>query len=167
MNAITFAVTWGGVGLIKKAPGTWGSLAALPFAYAIHMLYGSLALQVAAMAVLIIGTILSDIYMNQQKTKHDPKEIVIDEVAGMWLLAAFFPPTLLGYTVAFVVFRVFDIRKYWPIEWLDEHISGGLGVMIDDIAAAVYPLLLLMFSVLVINYGGVPMTLNRLLSLLQ
>ncbi|MGL6040776.1 MAG: phosphatidylglycerophosphatase A family protein, partial [Deefgea sp.] len=72
--------------------------------------------------------------------------IVIDEIVAMWLVLCVTPPTWLGWLVAFVLFRAFDIVKPWPIRWLDQYVKGGFGVMIDDILAAVFamiPLLLL------------------------
>ena len=119
------------------APGTWGSLAALPIGYILQEAYGNTALIVAALLSFIIGVVATDRYMAESNLQGDPKEVVIDEVSGMWLVLAFVPMTLTGYAIAFILFRFFDILKPWPISWADKHIKGGFGVMFDDTLAAV------------------------------
>ncbi len=73
----------------------------------------------------------------------DPAAVVIDEIAGQWLvlLAAPFDP--IAWLLAFVLFRLFDIWKPWPVSWADRHVKGGFGIMLDDILAASYALLVL------------------------
>ncbi len=137
----TFVATWFGTGLAPIAPGTVGSLAALPFAYVIHNAFGAPILAVAALFIFIMGIWVSDIYMELHDRKDDPKEVVIDEVAGMWLLLVFVPPTMAGYLVAFILFRIYDIAKPWPISWFDERFKSGFGVMFDDIIAAIFGIL--------------------------
>ncbi len=68
---------------------------------------------------------------------HDPGAVVIDEVAGQWLVLAVVPLEWWWFVLGFAVFRVFDILKPWPISWMDKHIKGGLGVMLDDMAAGI------------------------------
>jgi phosphatidylglycerophosphatase A len=134
----TILATWFGSGLSPKAPGTCGSLAALPFAVAIIMFGGSTFLIVASIVVFLGGIAVSDRYMAAQGTAHDPGEIVIDEVAGQWI--ALIPAGLdpLSFFLAFVFFRLFDIWKPWPIRLLDEKVEGGLGVMVDDVVAGIF-----------------------------
>ena len=69
---------------------------------------------------------------------HDPTAVVIDEIAGQWLTLAIAPLDPFAYAAGFVLFRVFDVLKPWPVSWLDRRVSGGFGVMIDDIGAALY-----------------------------
>lgn len=130
-----------GAGLLRPAPGTWGSLAALGAGY--WIIAAGAGLAVFAGAILIV-TLLGTIAINAiEKTTgiHDAPEIVIDEVAGMWI--AMLPVYLLPanpwlFVAAFVLFRIFDIIKPWPIGWLDKKVSGGFGVMVDDIVAGVF-----------------------------
>lgn len=68
----------------------------------------------------------------------DPKEVVIDEVAGQWLVLAAVPPEPLFIAAGFAVFRLFDIWKPWPVSLADRNVGGGLGVMLDDLLAALY-----------------------------
>ncbi|MCH5372991.1 MAG: phosphatidylglycerophosphatase A, partial [Planctomycetes bacterium] len=77
---------------------------------------------------------------------HDHGGIVWDEIAGMYVTLLFAPPTVWGFTAAFVVFRFMDIVKPWPIRDLDHRIHGGLGIMLDDLVAALYAVLLLAFG---------------------
>ncbi len=126
--------TWFGAGYLPKAPGTWGSLAALPFAWGIVTFGGTAALSVAVGIVFILGLWASEDFMARSGT-HDPGAIVIDEVAGQWIVLLVAPLNPLAYALGFVLFRFFDVLKPWPISWADRTISGAWGVMVDDVLA--------------------------------
>ncbi|RXV66595.1 phosphatidylglycerophosphatase A [Roseovarius sp. A46] len=132
------------VGHLRPAPGTWGSLAALPMAWALHVLGGPVLLALGVLVAFVSGWWATALE-TQGKDDHDPSEIVIDEVAGQWLallpvsvgaahagvaVTALWP----GWVVAFVAFRLFDIWKPGPIGWADRR-GDALGVMLDDILA--------------------------------
>ena len=134
--------TWFGAGLLPAAPGTWGSLAALPFAWAIRALWGTVGLAIAAATVFIAGWWAAGALAAASGTK-DPGAIVIDEVAAQWLVLLAVPLDPPAYVLAFLLFRIFDIWKPWPVCWADHHIAGGLGIMLDDLMAAVYAVLVL------------------------
>lgn len=135
--------TWFGAGLIPKAPGTWGSLAALPFAWAILHFGNAWWLLAGAGIVFLIGWWASEVYV-KGSGQADPGAIVIDEVAGQWLTLLPVASTIWWHwLLGFALFRVFDILKPWPVGWADRRVKGGFGVMIDDIIAAVYAGLLL------------------------
>ena len=137
---------WFGAGLSPVAPGTAGSLAALPFGAAILWAGGAsgwLWLGLATLLLLPLGAWAAAAY-DRQAGGHDSAAIVVDEVAGQWtaLLPAA-PMTVSGaawwhYALAFGLFRLFDIAKPWPVGWIDRRIGGGWGVMADDIAAGLY-----------------------------
>ncbi|MBK1664187.1 phosphatidylglycerophosphatase A [Rhodospirillum rubrum] len=129
--------TWFGSGLIPFAPGTMGSIAALPFAWAIAWAWGPWALVPAAALVFVIGTLAAEAHVRRSGEK-DPQRIVIDEVAGQWLTLAVAPLDPLAYGVGLVLFRICDITKPWPACWADRSVPGGFGVMLDDGIAAVY-----------------------------
>ena len=135
--------TWFGSGLLPKAPGTWGSLAALPLAWIIHACFGWTVLVGATLAVFALGVWASNGYLARIGGE-DPGAVVIDEVTGQWLTlvpAAYLSPNspdLMAYLVAFALFRLTDIFKPWPASWADKNIKGGLGIMVDDIIAAIY-----------------------------
>jgi len=133
----TLLATWFGSGLLPKAPGTWGSLAALPFAWAIQVTGGQLALLVAAGIAFLVGIWASDRMARDIGIK-DPGAVVIDEVAGQWLTLAFVPLSAWGYVAGFVLFRAADITKPWPASLADRRVGGGLGIMLDDIVAGLY-----------------------------
>ena len=128
--------TWFGSGYAPKAPGTAGSLLALPFGWGIAHFGGQTWLGIATVIVTLIGVWVANAYM-AQAGEHDPGPVVIDEVAGQWLamlpLAAAINWQII--LIAFVLFRLFDIVKPWPISWADKNIKGGLGVMLDDVLA--------------------------------
>jgi phosphatidylglycerophosphatase A len=130
--------TWFGAGLIPKAPGTWGSLAALPFAWLILHFGGLWWLAGGIGLVFLVGWWASEIYVTGTG-QADPGAIVIDEVAGQWI--ALLPAATSiwwHWLVGFVLFRFFDIVKPWPIGWADRRVRGGFGVMIDDVIAGIY-----------------------------
>jgi phosphatidylglycerophosphatase A len=123
-----------GVGRSPAAPGTAGSLVALPVAWLLAMWGGRFVLLLAAIFVLAIGSWACEIYV-RKTGKEDPPECVIDEVAGQWIVCAFAPLSLPAYALAFALFRLFDILKPWPINWVERNTPGGLGVMLDDVVA--------------------------------
>ena len=134
--------TWFYSGLSPKAPGTMGSLAALPFAFALHYYFGGWAVLAAAILAFAIGWWASAVYM-RHTGRQDPGEIVIDEVSAMWLCCAVVDarpvhdwPLLAGcYLVLFALFRLFDITKPPPIRAMDAKWHSAFGVMIDDTMA--------------------------------
>jgi len=129
--------TWFGTGLIPFAAGTWGSLAALPFAWVIQTYAGNVGLIVAAIVATLAGIWASN-GLNARSDRHDPGFIVIDEVAGMFVTLAAAPRTWWAYAIGFVLFRIADVIKPWPASWCDREVHGGLGVMLDDLVAALY-----------------------------
>lgn len=139
--------TWFGSGLAPKASGTFGTIAALPFAFVIQYYLGNTALFIASIIMFFVGWWASNEYMKFFPEKHDPKQIVVDEVVGVWLVISslsdddfimIFPI----YFIAFIFFRFFDILKPFPISVADRKIKGGFGVMFDDVLAAIYAYLL-------------------------
>jgi len=129
--------TWFGSGLSRYAPGTCGSLAALPFAWFISTTWGTTGLMLATGLIFCAGYIACKIVMPSLKEK-DPQIIVIDEVAGQWLTLSAAPTDPFYYFLGFVLFRFTDIRKIWPASWIDNKVPGGLGVMLDDVVAGGY-----------------------------
>lgn len=131
------AASWFGAGFLPWAPGTWGSLAALPFAWAIIFLGGKLWLLAAVVAVFIAGCAAAD-FATRDGPEQDPGWVVIDEVAGQWLTLLVLPLNLTSFAIGFVLFRLFDIWKPWPVRWAERRYGGGFGIMIDDVLAALY-----------------------------
>lgn len=156
MTLTRFITTFGGAGLLPKAPGTWGSLAALPFAYLLHMLGGFPLLVIASLCVFALGW-WATAKETAGQTDHDPSEIVIDEVAGQWIAlwalsaglwfsdpaSTLFPwPGVIG---GFLLFRLFDIAKPWPVSRFDR-MTTSFGVMMDDVAAGLMASAVVLFS---------------------
>ena len=136
-HPVHLIATWFGTGYLPKAPGTWGSLAAIPFAWGIATYGGPAALLIATAVALAVGIWVSGLLERTTGTK-DSGKIVIDEVAGQWLTLVPAAPDPLLYLIGFVLFRISDIAKPWPANWCDRSLSGGLGIMLDDIAAGAY-----------------------------
>ncbi|WP_374763889.1 phosphatidylglycerophosphatase A family protein [Yunchengibacter salinarum] len=136
-------VVWFGAGLMRPAPGTWGSLAAVILGY--FMLRAGMT-PGELIGLVVFGSTVSVTIIGQVERLsgiHDAPEVVIDEVFGQWL--ALVPVAVVGLPVgwaalapllvAFGLFRLFDIWKPFPIGWMDRHIGGGTGVMVDDLMA--------------------------------
>jgi phosphatidylglycerophosphatase A len=130
----TLLATWFGAGLLPKAPGTWGSLAALPFAWALTALGGRPLLAVAAVLLFPAGCWAAG-QVGRILGRGDPGCVVVDEVVGLWIVLLAAPPGLLAWVIGFALFRLFDIVKPWPISWADREVKGGLGIMLDDVLA--------------------------------
>jgi phosphatidylglycerophosphatase A len=135
-------------------PGTWGSLAALPCAWAIHSLSGVAGLAIAAAIIFAVGCWAAATIAKASGIK-DPGAIVIDEVAAQWLVLLPAPLDPLSYAAAFLLFRIFDIWKPWPVGLADRRVPGGLGVMLDDLLAAVYAVLVFLVLLAVGGAFGV------------
>ncbi len=136
MNPISALIaTLGGLGRVPVAPGTAASFAALPLAWLLAYYGGSALLLGATLAAAVIGTWACGAYA-RSKNEVDPSECVADELVGQWLTFAFAPITLTGLLVAFLLFRLFDVLKPWPIP-IAERLEGGLGIVADDVVAAV------------------------------
>lgn len=134
----SWIATWFGAGLLPTAPGTWGSLAALPFAWVILVELGPWALLAAAAIVFALGLWASARYIAGRENK-DPAEVVVDEVAGQWLaLTVAVPGEAWHFIAGFVLFRLFDITKPWPARRAERRLAGGLGIMADDLVAGAY-----------------------------
>ncbi|MBM1631988.1 phosphatidylglycerophosphatase A [Sulfitobacter mediterraneus] len=139
--------TFMGVGYIRPAPGTWGSLAALPYGWLLHVI-GGLPLLLIGIAVGFLKGWWATAQMTKGSDDHDPSEIVVDEVIGQWiaLIPLSYAAGSLGISIlnmwpgwiaAFALFRLFDITKPWIIGWADRR-GDALGVMLDDVIAGVF-----------------------------
>jgi phosphatidylglycerophosphatase A len=133
----TLLATWFGAGFLPVAPGTWASLAALPCAALLVWLGGPVLVLAAGVAVFVLGIWAADAYM-QTVQVHDPSAIVIDEVVGQWVTLALLPLDPVMYALGFVLFRVLDVLKPWPANFIDRAVTGGFGVMLDDVVAGAY-----------------------------
>ncbi|MDX1507189.1 MAG: phosphatidylglycerophosphatase A [Woeseiaceae bacterium] len=132
-----------GTGLAPVAPGTFGSLPALLLAWLTLDL--GLYAQLGVAAALFAAGIPICGASARKLGIHDHGGIVWDEICGMYVTLLLAPASLLGFAAAFGLFRLFDIVKPWPIRDLDHRLGGGLGIMLDDLVAALYALILLAF----------------------
>jgi phosphatidylglycerophosphatase A len=134
-----------GIGRLPLMPGSWGSLAALPCAWALRSLGGVTALAAAAALAFALGWWVAE-RVARASGQHDPGFIVIDEIAAQWLALVAAPLDWRAYAAAFLLFRVFDIAKPWPARLVERRVAGGLGIMLDDTVAAAYAVLLLLIG---------------------
>ena len=122
-----------GSGLAKKAPGTWGTLVGLLFIPLLHLVPLWSAIVFIGLAsvfgVWLCGRVADDLGV------HDHGGIVWDEMVGVWMTLILLPNSWPWWLLGFVLFRILDIAKPWPISLLDRHVGGGLGIMLDDMLA--------------------------------
>ena len=130
-----------GSGLSPFAPGTMGTLVAIPFIFALREL-GNPGFWIALLIMFLLGVQMCE-RVSQKLGVHDHGGIVWDEMVGYWLAAAFVPLQWPWLLAAFLLFRFFDIVKPWPIRQLDKKVAGGFGIMIDDVVAALFTVIIL------------------------
>jgi len=162
MRLAGWLATLGPVGHLRPAPGTWGSLAALPLGWAIHVAGGPFAL-VAAIFLFFVMGIWATANVTRGTGDHDPSEVVIDEVVGQWIallplsfgawragvdILALWP----GWLVAFAAFRLFDIWKPGLIGRADRR-RDALGVMLDDVLAGAYAAAVVLILAAIAHWG--------------
>ena len=138
-----------GSGLAPVAPGTIGTVAAIP----IYLLLNTFS-QFTYFAAVVIISLLSVLIAGksaQLLQVHDHGGIVIDEICGYLLTMLLAPPGWWWVITGFILFRFFDIVKPWPIHYLDQHLKGGLGIVVDDLMAGIYALLSLQLVVLAVQ----------------
>ena len=140
-NIIVFWATWGWIGFSPQAPGTIGSLAALPICYLVGSL-GSVPGLVTIVGLIIFATWIAH---GAEKIvgRKDPGQVVIDEVCGMAVAFWGVPFTPFSVIGGFALFRLFDIIKPFPIRWFDKRVRGGLGIVLDDVIAGIFTNILL------------------------
>ncbi|WP_076543018.1 phosphatidylglycerophosphatase A [Shewanella sp. UCD-KL21] len=140
-NPVHFLALGFGSGLAAKAPGTFGTLAAVPIVYLMSFL------SLPAFIFITLISCLVGIYICDKAAKdmgvHDHGAIVWDEVAGLMITMIAAPAGVIWLVVGFGLFRFFDILKPWPIRWLDAKVHGGFGIMIDDVLAGIFSLICL------------------------
>lgn len=134
-NKVHLLATGFGSGLLPVSPGTFGTVAAIPFylcfVHSPDWAFWLFTLLTCLVGPYICGKAADDIGV------HDHKSIVWDEFAGFFITMCFVPFTWMNVLAGFILFRFFDIIKPWPISWLDKHVHGGTGIMIDDIVAGI------------------------------
>ena len=135
-DPIHFLALGFGSGLSPKAPGTAGTLMAIPLYLLLQPLAWPLYVAVVVVTALV-GIAICDISARRLGV-HDHPGIVWDEFVGYWITMFLAPAGWLWIFIGFVLFRIFDILKPWPIRWLDRHVEGGLGIMVDDILAGIF-----------------------------
>ncbi|MEJ2402202.1 MAG: phosphatidylglycerophosphatase A [Xanthomonadales bacterium] len=141
-----------GSGLAPWAPGTFGTLAAVPFAFVLK----SLALPgylLLLLGLFVVGVTVCD-RASARLGQHDPGGIVWDEMVGYWLTIALLPLDWAWFAAGFLAFRFFDILKPWPIRAVENRFGGGLGIMLDDIVAALYAMLVLQLANMLLAASG-------------
>lgn len=145
LNPILFLAFGFGSGLVKKMPGTVGTVAAIPVYLVLIQLDLWLYSLLTVLSILIGFTICGR--AAEMLGEHDFGGIVWDEIAGflitMWLVPFSWYAVLLG----FILFRIFDIFKPWPIKWIDQKVGGGIGIMLDDVLAGMLAGIILYFVV--------------------
>jgi len=132
-------------GNLPKAPGTWGSLVGLLLFFILHTL--SFPLYLATVAGLFVVGSFAAGEAEKILDNRDPGVVVIDEIVGMLITMIAVPATPLAMALGFILFRIFDIVKPFPVNFFDQRFHGGLGIMLDDVMAGIYSLIILQLLV--------------------
>jgi len=132
-----------GSGLSKKMPGTLGTVAAVPIYLALMQADSRIYLAVTVLSI-VLGISICD-RAAKKLDVHDFGGIVWDEIAGFLITMCWLPFSWQSLLAGFALFRLFDIFKPWPIRWLDRHVEGGFGIMIDDVVAGIFAAIVLRF----------------------
>lgn len=138
---IIFIATGCYSGYLPKAPGTWGSLVGLLLFFLLHGLGLPVYLAVTA-GLFVVGSFAAG-EMEKILDNRDPGVVVIDEIVGMLIAMIAVPATPLTMVLGFILFRIFDIAKPFPVNFFDQRFHGGLGIMLDDVIAGIYSLVAL------------------------
>lgn len=135
-----------GTGLAPFMPGTFGTLPALPMAYLLMALgWSAIGLSLLCLLLFVLGIWICNV-TERALGIQDYGGIVWDEIVAMMLVLAWVPSSWGWWLVAFVVFRLFDMLKPWPIKWFDRRVHGGFGIMLDDVIAAMFAILVLQIA---------------------
>lgn len=145
--------TFFGVGFLPWIPGTWGTLASLPICAA--LLWAGPFVQMIAITLFLPVAILSAQTYFDETGRDDPSEVVIDEVIGIMIAMTWLPMTWQSFLGAFLVFRILDMTKPFPIGWLDRKYKGGIGIVVDDVAAGIITNIILQIVLTKTNWLGV------------
>ena len=152
MSLYSILATWFGLGKFRYAPGSLGSLSALPLAWWLSNSYGSQTLISVSIILFIMGVWASETYA-KNIGQADPGSVVIDEVAGQLFTLCFVTVDLWTLAAGFVLFRFFDMTKPWPINWIDKKVKSGFGIMLDDIIAAIFAIpMLYLFEIFILPW---------------
>ncbi|MDG1225204.1 MAG: phosphatidylglycerophosphatase A [Burkholderiales bacterium] len=138
-NPYVFIACGFGLGAIRPAPGTWGTLLAFPIHYGLALVLSTQQFIGVWVVIFLMGIKLCEL-AGKSLGQSDHSAVVIDEIVAFGLILAIIPSGLYWHALAFIVFRLFDIFKPLGIDYLDKNLKGGFGVMLDDIAAGVYTL---------------------------
>lgn len=138
---IQFLALGFGSGLAPKAPGTFGTLAAIPLFFLLALLTPT-AYLIAVIVMSIAGVYICGKAANDVGV-HDHPAIVWDEFIGFFITMFMIPVSWQSIIVGFLLFRLFDILKPWPISFIDKKMSGGMGIMLDDILAGLFSLFIM------------------------
>lgn len=141
-NSDVLFLSFFGTGFLPKAPGTWGTLAIIPFLYLLGVFKAPFFLFIPFLVIATIATCFITEVAQKKYKVHDPSWVVIDEVLGMWTAWLFTNNAanngLISFGLIFILFRVFDIFKIWPATYFDQKVTHGAGTILDDIISGLF-----------------------------
>jgi phosphatidylglycerophosphatase A len=138
LHPVNFLAFGFGSGLVPRAPGTAGTLVAIPLYYLLQTFSLSLTSYLVLLVALFLAGIPICAHAARRLGVHDHPGIVWDEIVGYLITMTLAPSGWMWVVLGFVLFRFFDIVKPWPIRWLDRKVGGGFGIMVDDLLAGVF-----------------------------
>ena len=151
-HPVLLLATGFGSGLLPRAPGTWGTLAAIPL-YVLISGFDMATYLITYLSLFLIGILICKKATQVLKT-HDHPSIVWDEIVGYLITMYSIPQHWTLVIAGFILFRLFDILKPWPIKMVDRTVKGGLGIMLDDVIAGAAANIILQIGIVVLAYLG-------------
>lgn len=150
LRPLITAIATLGVGKIPKAPGTWGAFLAMLVWWA--LMPPTVWIQWGAITFAFVLGVWATSWYERLNHQHDPKEVVVDELVGMWITATAVPESFVALLIAFLLFRFFDIWKPFPVGWIDQNVPGAIGTVLDDVVAGVMAMLIFHLGVMAYTY---------------
>ena len=151
-HPVLLLATGFGSGLLPKAPGTFGTLVAIPL-YVMISEFGMATYWVTFMSLFLIGLLICK-KASEVLNVHDHPSIVWDEIVGYLITMYSLPQNWTLVIAGFILFRIFDILKPWPIRMIDKTVKGGLGIMLDDVIAGAAANIVLQIGIVILTYFG-------------
>lgn len=146
---ICVSATWFGCGRAPRAPGTFGTLGAIPLAFALSKFFSDIGYMAITLLLVVFSIFVATAY-EEMTGRHDSPEFVLDEVVGFLVTMAMVPMHPAAILVGFSLFRLFDILKPFPISYIDRKMPGGVGAVADDLLAGIFSNIVLQ---VLLSYG--------------
>lgn len=137
LKSVRWLGLWWGCGRLPRAPGTWGTVGAIPLVWVAQIFLSDILYLVFGWALAALSMVVAQVYVDHFSKGEDPQEFVLDEVAGFAVAMTWVPFEWRYVLAGFILFRILDVLKPFPISYIDQKVKGGIGVVADDLMAGI------------------------------